>query len=498
MPTTITIDPVTRLEGHLKMEVDVNGSNQVTEARSSGTMFRGFERILIGRDPRDATHLTQRICGVCPVSHGMASALCLEDAFGVVPADNGRIMRNLVLGANFIQSHILHFYHLAALDFVKGPEMPPWTPRYDDGKSHEDPTAFYRFDPDTTAVLVGHYVEALQMRMKAHEMGAIFGGKLPCVPNFVPGGITEAPTAEDVDLFRSYLAELQAFIENVYVPDVLAVAGAYPEYFGIGVGCGNLLAYGVFDLDVPGEKLLPRGRYDGAFDAMDPAAITEYVKYSWYTPDSGGVNPAEGVTEPDMDKPDGYTWLKSPRYDGTVYELGPLARMFVAYLDGVPRVVELVDGVLGLFGADASALFSILGRHAARALECQFVAEAMDGWLDQIVPGGDVYTGSEIPETSAGMGLTEAPRGALGHWIDIADAKIARYQVITPTNWNASPKDDFDQPGPIEQALEGLIISDADQPLEVLRVIHSFDPCLACSVHLITPGNDVKHFMLGA
>ena len=495
---SITIDPVTRLEGHLKMEVDTNGSNQVTAARSSGTMFRGFENILIGRDPRDATHITQRICGVCPVSHGMASTLCLEDAFGVTPPDNGRIMRNLVLGANFMMSHILHFYHLAALDFVKGPEMPPWTPRYDDGKDPSDPTAYYRFDAATTQVIVGHYVQALQMRLKAHEMGAIFGGKLPCAPSFVPGGITEAPTADDVALFRSYLDELRDFTENVYIPDVLAVAGAYPEYFAIGAGCGNLLAYGVFDLDGAGTaKLLPRGLYNGALGAVDPAQITEYVKYSWYTPDSGSVNPADGVTNPDPDKADAYSWLKSPRYQEVVYETGPLARMFVAYLSGVTRVQELVDGVLGLLGADPSVLFSVLGRHAARALECLFVAEAMDGWLDEIVPGEDVYAYSEIPTSSAGMGLTEAPRGALGHWMDIADSKIARYQVITPTNWNASPKDDLEQPGPIEQALAGLELYDAEQPLEVLRVIHSFDPCLACSVHMITPGNDIRRFAVG-
>ncbi len=500
MPTTITIDPVTRLEGHLKVQVDVDGDNQVLAARSSGTLFRGFEKILIGRDPRDATHITQRICGVCPVSHGMASTLCLEDAFGVTPADNGRIMRNLVLGANFIQSHILHFYHLAALDFVKGPGMPPWTPFYDDGKDHTEKDAFYRFDDATTGVIVGHYVQALQMRMKAQEMGAIFGGKLPNVPSFVPGGITEAPTHDDIELFRSYLDDLRDFIVDTYIPDVLAVANAYPEYFDVGAGCGKLLAYGVFDLDAAGAtKLLPRGRYTGgpleAVD-VDPAEITEYVQYSWYTADSGNRNPADGVTEPEPDKADAYSWLKSPRYAGDVYEVGPLARMFVAYLNGVSRVVELVDDVLGLFGDDPSALFSVLGRHAARALECQFIAESMDGWLDDINPLEPVYTYGAIPTSSTGVGLTEAPRGALGHWIAIEDSKIARYQVITPTNWNASPKDDSDNPGPIEQALEGLAIFDPDQPLEVLRVIHSFDPCLACSVHLIMPKNDVRKFVV--
>jgi len=409
-------------------------------------------------------------------------------------------MRNLVLGANFLMSHILHFYHLAALDFVKAADYPltaksPWEPCYDGD---------YRFSSTETETLVGHYVQALQMRMKAHEMAAIFAGKLPHVPNFVPGGITEAPTGDDVSLFRTYLDELRLFIADTYVQDVIKVALKYPEYFAIGVGCGNLLAYGVFDLDAAGStKLLPRGRFDGALGLVKAEDITEYVKYSWYTADSGPLNPAVGVTEPDPKKHGAYSWLKSPRYQDTVYEVGPLARMYVAYLSGVEGVVSSIDGVLDFFGADASALFSVLGRHAARALECQFIADSMDGWLDQIVPGGDVYAYSEIPRSSIGVGLTEAPRGALGHWMDIDRSKIARYQVITPTNWNASPKDDLEQPGPIEQALqgqgdgEGLVISDPEQPIEVLRVIHSFDPCLACSVHLITPGNDVRKFTVG-
>jgi len=278
---------------------------------------------------------------------------------------------------------------------------------------------------------------------------------------------------------------------------VLAVAGAYPEYFEIGVGCGNLLAYGVFDLGDGGGKLLPRGRYDGALGSVEAEDITEYVKYSWYTAESGDLNPADGVTEPDPNKADAYSWLKSPRYNGTVYEVGPLARMVVAHYSGIGRVQELVGNLLSDLGRPASDLFSVLGRHAARALECQFIAESMDGWLYDIHPGEPVYEYSEIPRSSSGMGLTEAPRGALGHWMDIDRSKIARYQVITPTNWNASPKDDSDQPGPIEQALEGLVISDRDNPIEVLRVIHSFDPCLACSVHLVTPGKDVRKFAVG-
>ena len=300
MPTTIRIDPVTRIEGHLEVEVSVDkvrGKQQVIEAKSSGTMFRGFETILKGRDPRDATILTQRICGVCPVSHAMAATLTLESAFGVVPPDNGRILRNLVLGANFIMSHILHFYHLAALDYIdtsNAVPMSPWQPQY--------------ITPDMVtggiaADLVGHYVEALAMRRKAHQMGAIFGAKLPCVSTFVPGGCTEVVTEERVSDFGALLGELRGFINGIYIPDVLAVARAFPSYFNVGGGCGNLLAYGVFNLDAAGTtKLLGGGRYtdgthlktDGEYLTVDPDQIVEYVKYSVHSrewrcePERGG------------------------------------------------------------------------------------------------------------------------------------------------------------------------------------------------------------------
>lgn len=479
---TIKIDPVTRIEGHLEIEVEVDDSNIVTDAKSSGTMFRGFEIMLKGRDPRDATIYTQRICGVCPISHAMASCLVLESAFGVLPPDNGRILRNLVLGSNFIQSHILHFYHLTALDYINTNgviDKPPWIPRY------ETPDMV---TGETAATLVGHYVQALEMRRKAHQMGAIFGAKLPCTSAFVPGGCTEVVTEEKVDAFRDLLGEILSFIDNIYIPDVLAVAGLFPGYFNIGVGCGNLLAYGVFDLNAEGTtKLLARGRYtDGVEEIVDPAEITEDVQHSWYSSLSG-LNPAKGETEPYLGKEGAYSWLKSPRYLNKVHEAGPLAQMFVSYLAGEPTVVSLVDYVLGYFSAPTAALFSVLGRHAARALECKFVADSMVGWLDELVPGDPVYEYSSIPEEATGIGMTEAPRGALGHWIEITKSKISRYQVVTPTNWNASPMDDHDNKGPIEQALIGTEVADIDQPIELLRVVHSFDPCLACSVHLVTP-----------
>lgn len=490
MSTCIKIDPVTRIEGHLEIEVVVE-SGEVVDAHSSGTMFRGFENILVGRDPRDATILTQRICGVCPISHAMAATLNLESAFCVVPPDNGRILRNLVLGANFIMSHILHFYHLSAVDYIDLTEvvpMSPWQPQY----LSEDMVS-----GDLAVTLVDHYVQALAMRRKAHQMGAIFGAKLPCASTFVPGGSTEVVTGSKVNDFRALLSELRGFIDDFYIPDVLTVAPRFPDYFGIGGGCGNLLAYGVFDLDGSEDiKLLARGRYAGGeLGEVDPAQITEYVQYSRYTAESGGLNPSEGVTVPDADKPGAYSWLKAPRYLDAVYETGPLARMFVSYLIGEPTVVELIDQVLNELDADPGALFSVLGRHAARALECKLVADSMDGWLTELEEGEPVYEYSPIPTSASGMGLTEAPRGALGHWIQIDEAKIARYQVITPTAWNASPRDDDDQMGPIEQALIGTPVADTDQPVEVLRVVHSFDPCIACAVHLVSPeGQSLANF----
>lgn len=470
MATTLTIDPVTRIEGHLKIELTIDtvgGVQKVINAKSSGEMFRGIEQILVGRDPLDATQYTQRICGVCPISHGMASSKNLESAFALTPPDNGRIMRNLILGANYIQSHILHFYHLAALDYINTSgilDMPPWSPRYVTADMVGGATA---------SALVGHYVTALEMRRKAHQMGAIFGGKLPCSPAIVAGGCTETPTAAKIADFRALLTTLRKFIDGTYLPDVLAVAGAFPQYYQIGRGCGNLLAYGVFDLDVAGaSKLLARGRYtDGILQNVDPGQIREYVKYSLYS-SATNLNPASGATTPSQSKAGAYSWIKAPRYANKVHEVGPLARMWVNgdYKNGV----------------------SALDRIAARAYEAKKVADAMDGWLNQLTVGATGYAYKAKPVAAAAYGLTEAPRGALGHWITITNSVISRYQVVSPTGWNASPRDDAGQLGAIEQALVGTPVKDTLQPIEVLRVVHSFDPCLSCSVHLVRPDSKAK------
>lgn len=475
MAVVKVIDPVSRLEGHLKIEVTVDsvaGVQQVVDARATGTLFRGFETILTDRDPRDAQHITQRICGVCPVSHGLAAVEALDAAFGVTAPTNARIMRNLVLGSNFVSSHILHFYHLAALDYLDGPNMPPWQPSWKVDK---------RIDAATTGVLVGHYVTALDMRRKAHEMGALFGGRLPHPPTYIPGGFTTTARAARVTAFTNYLNELIPFIQNTYIPDVLALASIYGDYFSIGRGHANLLAYGVFDLDATGSsKLLARGRAANASSTISPVdvdAITEHVTHSWYADKTTNLNPAAGVTVPQHPKRDGYSWLKAPRYSGTPYEVGALARMWVNgdYRNGV----------------------SVMDRHKARALEAQKIALAMQGWVNQLVVNGPVYQSCSVPVTGSGIGLTEAARGALGHWLQISNSRIARYQVITPTCWNASPRDDNGVRGPIEESLIGTTVQDVSQPVEVVRVIHSFDPCLSCAVHVMRPNEGATIFALG-
>lgn len=460
--STITVGPLTRVEGHLDIEAEVT-NRSVVAAKSSGTMFRGFEVILQGRDPLDAPHYTQRICGVCPISHGMAASMGLESAFGVAPADNGRIMRNLVLGSNFIASHVLHFYHLAALDYIDTTGLlnrAPWTPSW--------------ISPDmvrgaTASKLVGHYVEALAIRRKAHQMAAIFGGKLPCSPAFVPGGFSSTVTAAKVKQFRSLLAEIRQFVADKFVPDVKLLGSAFPDYWHLGKGCGNLLAYGVFDLDSSGtNKLLARGRYTNKTSGtVAPGEITEYLKYSYYAAAGENRNPASGVTQPQYAKSGAYSWIKAPRYTREVHEVGPLARMWV--------------------NRDYQHGISVLDRLTARALEALKIATAMSGWLDQLRPGVRAQTAFKVPAAATGRGMTEAPRGALGHWIEIRSSRIYRYQIVTPTGWNASPRDGLGQPGPIEQALLGTPVANESRPIELLRVVHSFDPCLACSVHTVRP-----------
>jgi len=513
----IVIDPVSRIEGHLKIEAVVEGG-VVKEAKSSGMMYRGLENVLIGRDPRDAARIMQRICGVCPTSHGLTAAFALDELYGVAGAipDNGRILRNLIQGANYVQSHILHFYQLAALDyvdvtavadyagndpalkqvqeFIARGHLGPFVPRYEGD---------YRLSKEENRAAVAHYVEALNMRRLAHEAVAIFGGKMPHNMSIVAGGATGEVTLDRIAAFHWKMDQLLGFIDNVYLPDVLMVARRYSDYFGVGAGCKKFLSFGVFDLDsdpdlTKRKRYLPQGivRADLTLNRVEPEKITEEVENSWYA-GSGPLHPYEGETIPDRDKAGAYSWVKSPRYAGEVLEVGPLARMLAAYAAGDRQVRGAVDGVLGEFHASPSALFSVLGRHAARAIECKVVAEKCKEWVLQLKPGEPGCADFPLEVTARGMGLHEAPRGALGHWIVSEGGTTKNYQAVVPTTWNAGPKDGKGVPGPIEQSLVGTRVRDQRNPFELVRIVRSYDPCLSCSVHAVTPrGEELGRFVV--
>jgi len=507
MAQTITIDPMTRIEGHLKIKAEIeNGS--VTKAYSAGEMFRGFEIFLRNRSPLDAPMLTQRICGLCPQAHGQASILALDDAFDVKPPTNGRLIRNLLLGANFLQSHILHFYHLTALDFVditailqydgsdpKLNRIKNWVKQDIDKGSNFVAAPFlprYEGDyiEDTTLNIqaISHYVKALEIRRKAHEMLSIFGGKMPHCMTIFAGGVSQKPTVDNVYAFKTRLAEIIDFVDHYYVPDVLTVAKAYPEYFTIGKGVGNFISYGGMYLDdTYTNSLFTPGVYiEGVLDEFNPDNIAEQLAYSKYDNGSSGTVPFESKTEPAPIKSGAYSFLKAPRYNQHVMECGPLARTFIAYQKKSNEdITSLVDFVLGELNAPIDALNSTMGRHAARAIEAKIVSKQMLEWLDELVPGEPVHTKFTIPDNAEGKGLTAAPRGELGHWITIKNKKIENYQAIVPTTWNGSPRDDNDNPGPFEQALVNTPVADSANPIEIGRVIRSFDPCLACSIHTV-------------
>jgi hydrogenase large subunit len=334
-------------------------------------------------------------------------------------------------------------------------------------------------------------------------MLALFGGKMPHNMGIMPGGVASVPTVDNMTSFLWRLKELQEFIDNTYLPDVLAVARVYSDYFEIGRGCGNLLVYGSYELDGKEADLTKRDRFfkpgttsaNLKFSEFDPARITEEVKYSWYADSISGRHPSQGDVVPDERKKGAYSWLKSPRYSGMVFEVGPLARIVVNYIGGNARVKSLVDSVLSQVNLKPQAMFSVMGRNLARALETKLIADAMVDWILQLKPGEPAYVSYKLPEESAGMGLVDGARGALGHWIEIKEGKIANYQVITPSTWNISPRDDKNQPGPLEQAITGTKIKDEANPFEIVRIVRSFDPCLACSVHLLSPrGHDLGRF----
>jgi [NiFe] hydrogenase large subunit len=522
----IVIDPVTRIEGHLKIEVELDGDT-VVDAWSSGTLFRGIELILKGRQPQDASLLTQRLCGVCTYVHAVASIRCVEDSGKIAVPANARILRNLMMGAQYVHDHPIHFYHLHGTDWVDVTSAltadPAATATLAKQVSANAPTIdfaaaqttlvnatkngqlgpfggtygghpAYRLSPEENLLLVAHYLLAIRQQTKAARLHALFGAKNPHPQTLIAGGLTckNELTAARITEFRTLLGEMRSFIDNVYLPDVALAASKYKPYGAIG-GFGNYLTYGDFpQTDVePDSYLFPRGyvygRDLGNVRDVNPGYIYEHVQHSWYdgaTPD----HPATGKTAPKLtayDTGDRYSWLKAPRYGGEPMEVGPLARVLIAYAKGVAAVKTAVDGLLEKTGLGLADLHSTLGRVAARAIETKVIADAMDGWLGQLQTGQPTSVTGTIPAKGMGMGLSEAPRGALGHWIDMVDGKINNYQMVVPSTWNLGPRCAAGKRGPVEEALVGTKVADPARPIEILRVVHSYDPCLACAVHVI-------------
>jgi ferredoxin hydrogenase large subunit/hydrogenase large subunit len=468
-------------------------------------MFRGFENILRNRSVTDAQHITQRVCGVCSVEHGVASVLAQDMACGVRPTNNGRLMRNLLHAANFLASHITHFYHLSALDFIDvtavlgytGKDQglvdlkawvknelatrqinpaAPFLPRY---------TGAYAADAGLNIGALRHYLDALEMRKQCQKMGAIFAGKMPHAATLIAGGVIEQADALRIEEARALLLRVQEFVSSTYLPDVVAVAQAFPDYFKLGRSPGSFLAYGAFpEAGAKGGLFFPEGVVvDGRYEKVDTKSIAEDVGSSWFSSPSG-LSPVNGQTTASPEKAGGYSWLKAPRYAGRPMEVGSLSRLLAATLSGSsPTIAAAVEGVLKQLNRGVQDLNSVMGRHASRAIESVLLADRCLGWLDELKPGEPCLASFTVPASGQGVGLTEAARGALGHWIEIRDEKISNYQLVVPTTWNASPRDDRGTPGPIEQALVGTPIADASQPLEAARVVRSFDPCLACAVH---------------
>lgn len=538
----IVIDPVTRIEGHLKIEVEVE-NGLVKNAWSSSQLFRGLELILKGRDPRDAQHITQRACGVCTYTHALASTRCVDNAVGVDIPENARVIRNLVMAAQFMHDHIVHFYVLHALDwvdvtsalqanpkkaaeiannissrkttvqelqavqerltgFVESGQLGPFTNAY----FLEDHPAYY-LPPEVNLIATAHYLEALRLQVKAARMMAVYGGKNPHTQFTIVGGVTcyDGLRKERMDEFAGLLKETREFIEEVYIPDLLAVASYYKDWAGIG-GTGNYLSFGEFPMiekDLKSRWIPPgimQNRNLSKIDPIDPGAIYEHVAASWYK-GKKARHPFEGVTDPeytDYDDKDRYSWSKAPRYNGQAMEVGPLASVLVAYAQGQPEIVNAVDTVLRYLDVGPEALHSTLGRTAARGIKALVVAQKTAEWLKELegnVAAGDTKIAQEweMPDEAEGVGFVDAPRGGLSHWIKIKDKKIDNFQLVVPSTWNFGPRCDQGKLSPVEEALIGTPVADPKRPVEVLRTVHSFDPCIACAVHLIDPRTNEVH-----
>jgi Ni,Fe-hydrogenase I large subunit len=555
--TKVVVDPITRIEGHLRIEVQAD-QGKISGSWATATMFRGIETIMTGRDPRDAWAYVQRICGVCTTVHAIASVRAVEDALDIKIPANANTIRNLVHGMQYIQDHVIHFYHLHALDWVDvvsalsadpakaaalAKSISPWPNNGEaEFRAVQDRLKkfvgtgqlgifsngywghpAYKLPPEANLMAVAHYLEALDWQRDVIRLHTVFGGKNPH-PNFLVGGMASAINLDETATINAVrLADVQGmikkakdFVEQVYWPDLVAIAGFYKEWGAIGGGVPNFLACGEFpetDIRDLGSLYFPRGIIMGKdlskVVEYDQQKVEEYITSSWYTYEGGddkGLHPYAGETTPKYTGPKApyeylqgekkYTWMKAPRYEGKPMQVGPLARMLVGYAHGHKDIKELVGQALGTLKVGPEALFSTLGRTAARGIETVLIANKMQTWFNELitrVKAGDTATftkdkwePSSWPKKAQGYGFLDAPRGALGHWVQIEDEKIARYQCVVPSTWNCSPRDAKGQMGAYEAALvDNHPLARPDQPLEILRTIHSFDPCLACGVHVL-------------
>lgn len=473
MAVSLAIDPITRIEGHLKATLEIS-DGVVRDARLTGGMFRGFETILLDRDPRDAVQIVQRICGVCPVSHALASCLALEDAFSIDVPKAGVLLRNLMQGANFLQSHLLSFYQLSSQDFFQGPDTPPFLPR----QSAPD----LRLGEAATAMMVAQYVESLDIRALCHEMAAIFGGRMPHVHGIVPGGASSAVTDEHIRNFRTRLKKVRTFIEERYVPLLYLLSESYADLARMGRGWASAMCVGVFPHPDTGESVFRAGVWAGGREyPFEPDKVAENVRYSWFTAASGGSPFSAPPPVVDVDKPGAYSFSKAARYDGMPMEVGPHARLWISDVELSPMGRELAPKHLGIRASrfrdlGETFVFSIMGRHLARAEETWMAAEAMEGWLDALSPGQSALAPLPALADGEGFSLTEAPRGSLMHCLKVKDGRLCFYQVLPATLWNASPRDDAGLRGPMEEALTGLSVPDEKSPVNAGRLIRAFDP----------------------
>jgi hydrogenase large subunit len=560
MAQRIVVDPITRIEGHLRIEAETDMDNVITQAYSSGTMVRGIEIILRGRDPRDAWAFTQRACGVCTTVHSFASIRAVEDALGIRIPKAANLIRNLMIAQQYVHDHVMHFYHLHALDWVdivaalkadpaKTAEIqqsisnwPNASAGYfaniqkkvqaiaDSGQLSIFANAYwghpaYKLPPEVNLLAVAHYLEALDWQSHVTKIHTIFGGKNPH-PNFVVGGVPmpidansdTALNAERLSIINDSIGRMIDFVDQVYLPDLLAIAPFYKDYAALGEGLGNFLTWGEFpgeDNSDTSQLLVPRAaifnRNLGDIVEPDPRdfdLMKEFVAHSWYAYSDGdgvGLHPWQGETAFNYTGPQPpydlleveqkYSWLKAPRWNETPMEVGPLARVLVMYAAGHQQTRELVDSTLQTLDAPVEAVFSTLGRTAARAIETKVFADAMRTFYDDLITeikagnpqtfNGERWEPTTWPAKAQGFGYMEAPRGALGHWIVIRNGTIENYQMVVPTTWNASPRDHKGLAGAYEASLVGTPLAKPEWPLEILRTIHSFDPCMACAIHMV-------------